>query len=68
MLEMDTPTRTTYVCMRVCACKCECLCVSDNYDSRMHSLETDTYKHWSGSYPEKLHVSYAFCSCSAGEG
>lgn len=44
----------------VCKCACECvhvcvsLCAWDNYDS--HCRESDTYKHWSGSYPEKLHV------------
>jgi len=38
---------------------CVVVCVSD---SRVHLLEfeCDTYKHWSGSYPEKLHVTYAF--------
>lgn len=47
------------VCRRVedvCVHVCVSLCAWDNYDSRVHCRESDTYKHWSGSYPEKLHV------------
>lgn len=43
-------------CVRVCLHVCVSLCARDNYDSRVHCRESDTYKHWSGSYPEKLHV------------
>jgi len=39
-----------------------CVCVYTIFEIMIHEcirVECDTYKHWSGSYPEKLLVTYA---------